>query len=45
MNSNMSIRNMTLSGINIIYNNFKEQNWNKPKNNLKLTTKTKNQGK
>lgn len=31
IDSNISIRNMTFSDIDIIYNNFKEQNWNKPR--------------
>lgn len=31
MSSNINIRNMTFSDIDTIYNNFKEQNWNKPK--------------
>lgn len=31
IDSNINIRNMTFSDIDTIYNNFKEQNWNKPK--------------
>lgn len=31
IDSNVIIRNMTFSDIDTIYNNFKEQNWNKPK--------------
>ncbi len=36
MSLNINIRNMSFSDIDTIYNNFKEQNWNKPKSKYSL---------
>lgn len=45
IDSNINIRNMTFSDIDTIYNNFKEQNWNKSKKQFEAYYENQKSGK
>lgn len=45
MSLNINIRNMAFSDIDVIYNNFKEQNWNKPKEQFEAYYENQKSGK